>query len=114
MYWLEHEYLVPIIIGCTDESLKLAKKVKGLTGLRSHIFAERFSVFQKLMYNCHVVSPMKVEFLTDSLVSFADALDNFEFSVIITDKNDLSEIFGKYTERVESSYVVGYAKDLER
>ena len=114
MNWLEHEYLVPIIIGCTDESLKLAKKVKGLTGLKPHIFAERFSVFHKLVYNCHVVSPMNAAFLADYLVSFANALDSFEFSVIVTDKNDLSEIFGEYTEQVESSYVIGCAKDLER
>ena len=113
MNWLEHEYLIPVIVGNGKSELALADKIKRKTGIRVNIFAERFSFFQRLKYSCHIVTPMKNEFLLNSLISFADALDSFDFPVIVSNIRELSDLLGDGLDRVECSYIIGDPKDLD-
>jgi hypothetical protein len=107
---LEHDYLVPVVIGNDEKSLAKAKKLKKLTGLRVNIFAEKFTLFQRISYKCYKVSPMRKEFLADYLIFFSDTLDNFECPVIFIDKKDFSYVFGDECERIESAFMISDIK----
>lgn len=109
MNWLEHEYLVPVIIGNEPDSLKAAKVIYKATGIRSHLFAEKFSFFQRFTHNCHIVSPMREEFLVDRLASFAASLEEYYCPVLIL-KTEKSVLVKNYSDIIESAYVVA---DLE-
>ena len=85
MDWLDHEYLVPVLVGNRRKTFELAKKIYRDTRIRSHIFAPSFSFWQKLFYHCHKVSPMKPDLLALSLKAFAESIEEYCFPVIICD-----------------------------
>ena len=108
MNYLEHEYLVPVIIGSGRESLALAKAIYKETRIKPHIFADRFSLWQRLFCYCHKVSPMKSHLLLESLISFAESLEEYYFPIIICDEK-AAELVKKNSEIIESFYII---KDL--
>lgn len=105
MNWLEHEYLVPVIIGNGRDSLKAVKEIYKATGIKPHLFAEKFSFFQRLGYYCHAVSPMREEFLIDSLISFVSSLEEYYCPVLFF-SNDNKEFITNFSEVIENAYVV--------
>ena len=112
MNWLEHEYLVPVVMDNNVRSLDIAKRIKRITGLKVNIFAKEFTIYQRLFFKCHKVCPFDKSFLADYLISFADTLDSFEFPVIIAYKSELSALLGEYIERVECSYLIVDPTDI--
>ncbi len=112
MDWLQHEYLVPVIIGNGQTAYKAAKRIYKITGIRTHIFADSFTLWQRLFYYCHKVSPMSQDLLEMSLISFAESLEEYFFPVIIFCDGETQDFIKNYSKTVESAYITVSYDDL--
>ena len=112
MDWLQHEYLVPVIIGNGQMAYKAAKKIYRITGIRAHIFAERFTLWERLFYYCHKVSPTSGDLLETSLISFAESLEEYLFPVIILCDGESQDFIRNYSKTVESAYIAVSYDDI--
>lgn len=112
MDYLQHEYLVPVIIGNSQAAHKAAKSIYRITGVRSHIFSDSFTLWQRLFYYCHKVSSKSQDMLEMSLISFADSLDEYLFPVIIFCDGESQDFIKNYTSTIESAYVAISYNDL--
>ena len=108
MNWIEHEYLVPIFIGNSEKNMRERKRVKKLTSLKPHIFASKFTLMQRMSYSCHYVNPMRPEFLTESLLSFAGTLEGYMCPVIFICDRDCEEILEECGESIDAAYIKSY------
>ena len=111
MNWLDHEYLVPVIIGNDREAIKAAKALYKVTHIDAHLFAESFSFLQKLSFNCHSVDPMRDEFLLESLLAFANNYEDYYFPVIIVRECNKSFV-ERYSDAIEAAYVTVNVSEL--
>ena len=114
MEYLDHEYLVPIIIGSGKNATLAAKSIRKMTGAEVHLFADRFSLWQRLTYGCHKIHPFKADFLQMSLQSFADSLEEYFFPVIILCGEDDERIVNENIESLESAFVVVRYDEITR
>lgn len=114
MKYLDHEYLVPIIIGSGKNATLAAKRIRKITGAEVHLFADRFSLWQRLTYRCYKVQPLKADFLQMSLKSFAASLEEYFFPVIILCGEDAEKIVNKNIESLESAFVVVRYDEITR
>ena len=105
MDWLEHEYLVPVLIGNGRTAKEVAKKIYKDTRIRSHAFAPSFSFWQKIYCHCHKVSPMRPDLLTLSLKAFAESIEEYCFPVLICDDEAL-EYLKSNKKSIESYYLI--------
>ena len=106
MEYLDHEYLVPIIIGSGKKATTAAKRIRKQTGAEVHIFSDGFSLCQRLLYRCHKVEPMKADLLEMSLKAFAESIEEYFFPVIILCGEDAEKILDEKTESLESAFVL--------
>ena len=106
MEYLNHEYLVPIIIGSGKNSTTVAKRIRKTTGAEVHLFADNFSLWQRMKYRCHKVAPFKADFLIMSLMAFEKSLEEYYFPVIILCGDDAEQIVNNKIAVIESSFVV--------
>ena len=106
MEYLNHEYLVPIIIGSGKKASLAAKRIKKMTGAEVHLFAEKFSLWQRVKYRCHKVAPFKLDFLGMSLAAFEKSLEEYYFPVIILCGDDAEETVEDKIHAFESAFVV--------
>ena len=106
MNWLEHEYFMPVIIGNDGFSLKVAKRIYKSTGIKAHVFAEKFSVLQRLAFNCHKIAPQRDEFLLESLLSFAQSIEEYYCPVIVVCNDECRRIVERLSETIESVFIV--------
>lgn len=104
MIWYEHEYLVPVFVGNGKSVIGKAKDLKRKTGIRPHVFAEHFSLFQRICFNCHTVKPFRNEFLLESLVHFSREIEKYSFPVIVR-CDEFSEGFVKECEEIENYFL---------
>ena len=104
MMWYEHEYLVCVFVGNGKDVIERAKDIKRKTGVRPHIFADRFTLFQRLFFNCHTVKPQRTEFLRESLISFAREAEKYTFPVIVK-CDDFSDAFVNSCDDIECYYL---------
>ena len=79
----EHEYLLPIILGNDKNAVSAARKTYKRCGVRAHLFAPSFPFWQRAFFKCHTVSPMRNEFLLESLTSFLGSIEEYYCPVII-------------------------------
>ena len=112
MNWLDHEYLVPVLIGNEKDVFRTAGIVKRRTKVCTHIFGERFSFFQKLRYECHVVAPMREEFAFESLVSFSKQLPEYYFPVLIICGDNSNKFADHYSDKLECAFLTVKAEEL--
>ena len=82
MYYNCNEYLVPVIVGCSEKSIALAKKLLREKGLKAHIFCEKPSLIKRIIYKCYKVYPMTNKWLLESLISFASSLEEYYMPTI--------------------------------
>lgn len=105
MNWIEHEYFVPVLIGNDKNVIKCAKMIKKKTGISPHIFADSFSLLQKMNFKCHRVFPWRFDFLSESLITYAKTLEKHCFPVIIKCNNITADYFASYGELIETYYL---------
>ena len=106
MNYLSHEYLVPVIIGDSAESLNAAKSIYKMTEIKSHIFADKFTLRQKWNCICHKVNPMRDSLLLESLCAFSESLEEYYFPVLIPCGKDAEAFAQKYDRELSSHYVI--------
>ena len=104
--YIEHEYLIPIVIGChSDKKSQSLLKLFKLTKQKIHLFAPKFSFFERFICHCHKVEPFRDEFLVDSLLSFASSLDEYYFPVIFVCCDETKDFVLQNMEHIESVFV---------
>ena len=113
MNYLEHEYLVPVILGEKSEVLKAAKEIYKISEIKSHIFAERFTLRQKWSCICHKVCPMRDFLLLESLCSFSDSLEEYYFPVLISCGKESDSFIQNHKEELECHYVIIDSENFE-
>ena len=106
MKCLDHEYLVPIIIGSGKKASLAAKRIRKMTGAEVHLFADKFSFWQRMKYHCHKVSPLRSDFLGMSLAAFEKSLEEYYFPVIILCGDDAEKTIEDKIHAFESAFVV--------
>ena len=106
MFYHNNDYLIPIIIGSTREKKKIVQKIIKIKKAIPHVFATRFSFFDKLLFKCHLYKPDKEVWLFCALVSYAENIDEYYTpAIIVCDEND--EIFiQKYADEIEKYFMV--------
>ena len=114
MNWIDHEYLVPVIIGSGAESTSAAKKIYKLTKKRVHLFAQSFSLLQRILCVCHKVDPWIDFLIVESLIAFAQSLEGYFYPVIIVCECDevTKNLFETYSELLESHYLLAKIDDI--
>ena len=112
MNWLEHEYLIPIIIGKSKRHRRIATEIYRRTRIRVHFFNEGFSFFQRLTWECHTVSPLRSEFLVESLISFIRSQNEYYFPVLIICDDSERSFIEENSEMIESVLLVVDGKDI--
>ena len=105
MDWLDHEYLVPIIIGNSKEALSIAKKLKRFTHKKAIFFADKSNVLMRSFCKFRKIAPFRKEFLLSSLTHFADELEDYEFPVLIYG-DDTADLILDDLELLESRFLV--------
>lgn len=114
MNWIDHEYLVPVIIGNGAESISTAKKIYKLTKKRVHLFAQSFSLLQRIQCVCHKVDPWRDFLIVESLAAFAQSLEGYFYPVVIVCKGDTitKNLIEKHSDILESHYLVVKSEDI--
>lgn len=111
MDYLEHEYLVPVIVGNRRYADLAVRKLYNATKIKPHIFAEKFSLLQRIFACCHRVSPMKQELLFESLIAFAESLEEYRLPVIICDCEQ-EELLRTKSDAIECFYIIKRLDEL--
>ena len=105
MFYHYNDYLIPVIIGKNQAGFSKAMKIKRKKKVRAHIFAGRFSFLQRISFFCHEIKPDNDFWIFQSLISYADALDEYYTpAFIICDEADRI-FFDKYSSELEKYYV---------
>lgn len=99
----EHEYLLPIIIGNGKDAVSAARKIYKKTGARVHLFASKFPFWQRAVFSCHTVEPMRDEFLLESLTSYLGSVEEYFCPVIIICDDHAQRFVNNYSAVVESA-----------
>lgn len=99
----EHEYLLPIIIGNGKEAVSAARRINKKTGARVHLFASKFPFWQRALFICHTVEPMRVEFLLESLTSYLGSIEEYFCPVIIICDDHAQRFVDNHSAVVESA-----------
>ena len=112
MKYLEHEYLVPVILGSGKSAMIAANRIRKMTGAEVHLFAEKFSLGQRFLYRCHKVAPFRADFLGMSLMAFEKSLNEYYFPVIILCGDDAEILVSEKIEALESAFVIARYEDI--
>ena len=112
MNWIDHEYLVTVMIGNSREGALVAKRIYKLTQKRTHVFAEKFSLLQRFKYITHKVDPWRDFLVIESLIAFAQSLEGYHFPVLISCNESSQKLIEKYSEILDCYYVSVKACDI--
>ena len=106
MYYNYNEFLVPVIVGCSEKSTALAKKLLRNKGLKAHIFCEMPSLIKRIRYKCHKVYPLSYKWLLESLISFASSLEEYYMPTIFVCDDFSRGFVEEYYQELEAAFVI--------
>jgi hypothetical protein len=112
MKFLDNEFFVPIYIGTSRRALESANKLRKDLGIKAHIFSEKFNIFQRILYNCHIVKPIRPEFIFESLISFTRDLEDFFCPVILICEDSDNALIEQFRNELESRFIILDEKDF--
>ena len=105
MNWLNHEYLVPIILGNGKEERAFARDIKRATGLLPYIFAEKFDFFQRFYASCQLLYCADETIRLMSISAFLDKLEDYAFPVLIYGR-DFKDFVARHAEALEERLIL--------
>ena len=105
MFYHNNDYLIPIIIGGTRRKRELCREIIQNKNAKPHVFASRFSLYDRLFVRCHLYKPEKDIWLFNSLISFAENLDEYYTPAIVYVEDD-AEFLKKYADDLEKYFIV--------
>ena len=103
---LDNQYVIPVFVGKSEETFAIARKVYKKTGIKPHIFADRVPLFQRLIFNCHIISVENTEWLKEELLAFTNRFEEYYCPVLIICDDISKEISERFSEQIGASYLV--------
>ena len=106
MFYHNNDYLLPIIIGVTRKKRASCREIIKIKNAKPHVFSSHISLYDRLFFKCHFFKPNKDIWLFNSLLSYAENLDEYYTpALILCDEND-SEFVQKYGEKLEKHFLI--------
>ena len=106
MFYHNNDYLVPILIGGTRRKRVLCREIMQSKNAKPHVFSSRFSLYDKLFFKCHLFKPDKELWLFNSLISYAENLDEYYTPALIIDGENDASFVERYKNELEKYFVV--------
>ena len=106
MFYHNNDYLVPILIGGTRRKRVLCREIMQSKNAKPHVFSSRFSLYDKLFFKCHLFKPDKELWLFNSLISYAENLDEYYTPSLIIDGENDANFVERYKDELEKYFVV--------
>ena len=106
MFYHNNDYLVPILIGGTRRKRVLCREIMQSKNAKPHVFSSRFSLYDKLIFKCHLFKPDKELWLFNSLISYAENLDEYYTPALIIDGENDANFVERYKDELEKYFVV--------
>ncbi len=106
MNFFENEYALPIILGNSKEAISMANLLHRETELKIHIFADKLSFIDRLLFRFHRIAYLNDDILLLSLSDFADSLQEYFMPVLIFCDSMGRSFVEKHFERLEQRYVI--------
>lgn len=106
MFYHNNDYLVPILIGGTRRKRVLCREIMQSKNAKPHVFSSRFSLYDKLFFKCHLFKPDKELWLFNSLISYAENLDEYYTPALIIDGENDANFVDRYKDELEKYFVV--------
>lgn len=106
MFYHNNDYLVPILIGGTRRKRVLCREIMQSKNAKPHVFSSRFSLYDKLFFKCHLFKPDKELWLFNSLISYAENLDEYYTPALIIDGENDANFVERYKDELEKYFVV--------
>ena len=104
MNYLKNDFLIPVILGDSEDAYDAASVVYKITKIRPHIFSHRFSLLHKLLYECHKIPCKNDLAIVGDICNFASKMER-EGSLLLIYSEDKSELIEKYSQEIESRYI---------
>ena len=106
MFYHNNDYLVPILIGGTRRKRVLCREIMQSKNAKPHVFSSRFSLYDKLFFKCHLFKPDKELWLFNSLISYAENLDEYYTPALIIDGENDANFVERYKDELEKYFVI--------
>lgn len=106
MFYNNNDYLVPILIGGTRRKRVLCREIMQSKNAKPHVFSSRFSLYDKLFFKCHLFKPDKELWLFNSLISYAENLDEYYTPALIIDGENDANFVERYKDELEKYFVI--------
>ena len=106
MFYHNNDYIVPILIGGTRRKRVLCREIMQIKNAKPHVFSSRFSLYDKLFFKCHLFKPDKELWLFNSLISYAENLDEYYTPALIIDGENDANFVERYKDELEKYFVV--------
>ncbi len=106
MNFFENENALPVILGGGKEAISVANILRGNTDLRIHIFAQKLSFINRLIYKYHKLTSMDREILLLTLNDFADSLHEVYMPVLIYCDGESLDFVKQSFDILEQRFVI--------
>lgn len=111
MYYHNNDYLVPVVLGGRKDTFHTAWEIYRKHKIRVHIFAQKLTLWQRLFFVCHKTCSDKVSWVVQSLLDFADSLEEYYTPALIICSDEDHELIKNFSESIEESYLVINSED---
>ncbi len=102
---LENQYIVPVLVGTGDETVRIAKMLRKKIGVKANIFAKKFALAHFISFNCHKVSPFGDEWVKEAILDFSRRFEEYYCPVFIVFDDYSRSIAARYAD-VGCAYLV--------
>ena len=106
MFYHNNNYLIPILIGSSPRKRALCREIIKVKNAKPHVFASRFTFYDRLFSKCHYYKPDQETWLLSSLLSYADNLDEYYTPALIIDDEDDVKFAERFADELEKYFVV--------
>ncbi len=106
MNFFENEYALPVILGGTKEAISVANLLRGNTDASIHIFAQKLSFINRLIYNYHEITSVNDDILLIALNDFVDNIHEYYTPILIFCDDEGKCFTEKYFDILEQRYII--------
>ena len=107
MYFNNNEYSVPVVL-CSDVRKGFLSAISLLRSSRTrpHVFSNKFSLRQRILFKCHLIDPFSCEAVAASLVAFASELDEHYTPILLLSDSASREIVEHYQDELDAYFII--------
>ena len=113
MYYNNNEYSLPVVL-CSnmDNGALSAMRLLRSRMTKPHVFSNKFSIFQRLLFKCHSIEPFSDESVFGTLVAFASELDEHYTPILILSDEVCGKMAERYTDELGAYFIIVNAEDF--